>query len=52
MTADEDFRTVREALKRLRAIAFNRRYGGYLEEYELAKAALEALERIERPRLS
>ena len=46
-----DFDTIREALKILRNLAWARRFGGMRGAYELAQRALEALDRIEKPRL-
>lgn len=46
-----DFDIIREALKTLRTLARALRYGGLGRAYALANRALEALDRIERPRL-
>ena len=46
-----DFDTIRKALKTLRTLARAFRYGGLGCAYELAQRALEALDRIEKPRL-
>ncbi len=46
-----DFTTIREALKTLRNLARVFRYGGLGRAYDLAQRALEALDRVERPRL-
>jgi hypothetical protein len=40
---------IEKALKRLRHIARQHRYGGMMEDYELAQDALSALERVRQP---
>jgi hypothetical protein len=46
-----DMQTIEKALKRLRTLAYQCRYGGLMDDYELAKDALAALERVQQPRL-
>jgi len=46
-----DIDTIRTALQRLRRVAWQRRYGGLLRDWKLAKEALAALERVEQPPL-
>jgi len=46
-----DIDAIRTALQRLRRIAWQRRYGGLMRDWKLAKEALAALERVEQPPL-
>jgi hypothetical protein len=46
-----DMETIEKALKRLRHLAYQCRYGGLMSDYELAQDALAALERVQQPRL-
>jgi hypothetical protein len=50
-TRRTDWHTVDDALRRYRNLALSFRRGGLGEDYELAKEALEALERIRNPKL-
>jgi len=47
-----DIETIRQALKRLRHLAYQYRYGGLQDDYQLSQQALAALERIEDPQLA
>lgn len=46
-----DIEIIRAAIKTLLKLAEGMKWGGLLKEYELAKQALEALNRIEKPSL-
>ncbi len=46
-----DFELVRQALRNYRRVTGMFRHGGMGREHELAKRALDALDRIEQPRL-
>lgn len=47
MTTAQDIALIRDELKHLRDFANDMRWGGWYEEWGLAKAALDALTRIE-----
>ena len=46
-----DMQIVEAALKRYGRIAYQHRYGGMQDDYELAQKAREAWERIKQPEL-
>lgn len=48
-TKQDDLTIIRDALKSLRMIGLNYKWGGGKRRYELANLALEALDRIEKP---
>jgi len=44
--------TIRRALRRLRYLGFQHRYGGLMDDYRLARKALAVIEKIEDPQHS